>query len=83
MILHSQIVLFDQKVDGPQGFFVRPDDDQVYPAHVLIQAWWGIEPHIRELANRLATKGFAVMVPDLYHGQIATEPNDAGKLVVS
>ena len=82
MIVHSQVVLFDQKIDGPQGFFVRPADDKTYPGLVLIQEWWGIEPHIRELANRLATEGFAVMVPDLYHGQIATEPNDAMKLVM-
>jgi carboxymethylenebutenolidase len=53
------------------------------PGIVLIQEWWGIEPHIRELANRLATEGFAVVVPDLYHGQIATEPNDAQKLVMT
>ncbi len=82
MIVHSQVVLFDQKIDGPQGFFVRPDDDKTYPGLVLIQEWWGIEPHIRELANRLATEGFAVIVPDLYHGQIATEPDDAMKLVM-
>jgi len=82
MIVHSQVVLFDQKLDGPQGFFVRPADDKTYPGLVLIQEWWGIEPHIRELANRLATEGFAVIVPDLYHGQIATEPNDAMKLVM-
>jgi carboxymethylenebutenolidase len=41
-----------------------------------------VEPHIRELAQRLASEGFVVMVPDLYHGKIATEPGDAQKLVM-
>ena len=80
MILHSQTISFG---DGPQGFFVRPNDAAIYPGIVLIQEWWGIEPHIRELAQRLAAQGFAVIVPDLYHGQIATEPDDAMKLVMT
>jgi carboxymethylenebutenolidase len=80
MILRSETVHFGE---GPQGFFVRPDDDVARPGIVLIQEWWGIEPHVLELANRLATEGFAVVVPDLYHGQIATEPNDAQKLVMT
>ena len=80
MILHSQPISFG---DGPQGFFVRPNDAATYSGIVLIQEWWGIEPHIRELAQRLAAQGFAVIVPDLYHGQIATEPDDAMKLVMT
>lgn len=82
MILHSKTVFFEGDKDGPQGFFVRPDDDKTYPGLVLIQEWWGIEPHVLDMANQLATEGFAVMVPDLYHGQIATEPDDAGKLIL-
>jgi carboxymethylenebutenolidase len=83
MIVQSQTIHFGSSPTGPQGHFVRPDDDKIYPGIVLIQEWWGIEPHIRELAQRLATEGFAVMVPDLYHGQIATEPDDAKKLVMT
>ena len=48
----------------------------------MIQEWWGIEPHIRQLAQKLATEGFVVAVPDLFHGKIATEPDDAQKMVM-
>ena len=48
----------------------------------MIQEWWGIEPHIRQLAQKLAAAGFVVAVPDLYHGKIATEPDEAQKMVM-
>jgi carboxymethylenebutenolidase len=72
----------DLKVNGDNAyaFVAQPDDNAKHPGLVLIQEWWGIEPHIRDLAQRLATEGFVVAVPDLYHGKIATEPDDAQKM---
>lgn len=61
---------------------LRPDDDKQYPGLVLIQEWWGIEPHILDLAQKLATTGFVVAVPDLYHGKVATEPDDAERMMM-
>jgi carboxymethylenebutenolidase len=68
--------------DGAYAYVAQPDDDAKHPGVVLIQEWWGIEPHIRELAQRLATEGFVVAVPDLYHGKIATEPDEAQKMMM-
>ena len=82
MIVQSQTIHFEGRTDGPQGHLFRPTDGATHPGIVLIQEWWGIEPHIRDLAQRLVVEGFVVMVPDLYHGQIATEPDDARKLVM-
>lgn len=66
--------------DGAYAYVAQPDDDATYPGVVLIQEWWGIEPHVRGLAQKLAAEGFVVAVPDLYHGKVATEPNDAMKM---
>lgn len=66
--------------DGAYAYVAQPDDDAKHPGVVLIQEWWGIEPHIRGLAQKLAAEGFVVAVPDLYHGKVATEPNDAMKM---
>ena len=68
--------------DGAYAFIAEPDDNASHPGIVLIQEWWGIEPHIRDLAQKLAAVGFVVAVPDLFHGKIATEPNDAQKMVM-
>ncbi len=74
----------DLKVNGDNAyaFVAEPDDNARHPGVVMIQEWWGIEPHIRQLAQRLAAEGFVVAVPDLYHGKIATEPDEAQKMVM-
>jgi carboxymethylenebutenolidase len=68
--------------DGAYAFVAEPDDNARHPGVVLIQEWWGIEPHIRDLAQKLAAEGFVVGVPDLFHGKIATEPDDAQKMIM-
>ncbi len=82
IVVQTKTVHTDSNDPQPQGYLVRPDDDKPYPGIVLIQEWWGIEPHIRELAIRLATSGFVVLVPDLYHGKVATEPDEAQKMLM-
>jgi carboxymethylenebutenolidase len=52
------------------------------PGVVVIQEWWGLVPHIRNVADRLAAQGFVAMSPDLYRGRETTEPDEAGKLVM-
>ena len=68
--------------DGAYAFVAQPDDDAKHPGMVLIQEWWGIEPHVMDLAQKLAEQGFVVAVPDLYHGKVATEPNDAMRMIM-
>ncbi|MNX77583.1 Carboxymethylenebutenolidase [compost metagenome] len=62
-----------------QGYLARPSDSKSYPGVILVQEWWGIEPHIKQLTERLAREGFVVLAPDLYHGRVAKEPSDAEK----
>lgn len=68
--------------DGAYAYVAQPDDNAKHPGLVLIQEWWGIEPHIRGLAQKLAAEGFVVAVPDLFHGKIVTEPDEAQKMVM-
>ena len=49
------------------------------PGVVLLQEWWGLVPHIVDVAERLAAEGFVVLAPDLYHGESTTEPDEAAK----
>jgi carboxymethylenebutenolidase len=50
---------------------------------VVIQEWWGLVPHVREVADRFAAEGFVALAPDLYHGEAATSPDEAGKLMMA
>lgn len=65
------------------GYLARPDDGQAHPGVILIQEWWGIEPHIQDLCERLAGDGYVVLAPDLYHGQVAAEPDEADKAMMA
>ncbi len=55
------------------------------PGLVVIQEWWGLVPHIEEVADRFAAAGFLALAPDLYHGKSASvgEPDEAGKLMMA
>ncbi len=61
------------------GFLARPSDGRPHPGVIVIQEWWGIEPHIKDLSERLARAGYVALAPDLYHGRVATEPDEARK----
>jgi carboxymethylenebutenolidase len=51
------------------------------PAIVVIQEWWGLVPHITDLADRLAREGYMALAPDLYHGKRTVEAEEAHHLM--
>ena len=50
---------------------------------VVLQEWWGLVPHIEDIADRFAREGFVALAPDLYHGEKASGPDQAGKLMMA
>ena len=52
------------------GYLVTPDGGSG-PGVVVVQEWWGLNPGIKEMADRLGAAGFVALVPDLYHGELA------------
>lgn len=53
------------------------------PGVIVIQEWWGLVPHIKDVADRFAAAGFTALAPDLYHGESSSEPDGAGKLMMA
>lgn len=51
--------------DTELGFLAAPDADAA-PGVVMIHDVWGLSDHTRDLAQRLARDGFAVLALDLY-----------------
>jgi carboxymethylenebutenolidase len=51
------------------------------PGLVLVQEWWGLNDHIRSLADRFAAAGFLTLAPDLYHGKATQDGNEAAQLM--
>ena len=63
------------------GYLATPPSGRG-PGVVLIQEWWGLNAHIRDLCDRFAAEGFVALAPDLYHGKETKEPDEAGKLLM-
>ena len=62
----------------------RPDDIGAFPGVVFLTDIWGIRPATIAMAKRLAEKGFAVLMPNVFHrySRITPdgfEPEDADK----
>jgi carboxymethylenebutenolidase len=53
------------------------------PGVLVLQEWWGLVGHIKNVCDRFAAAGFTALAPDLYHGQTADEPDRAGKLFMA
>jgi len=50
---------------------------------IVIQEWWGLVPHIKDVCDRFAAAGYVALAPDLYHGETTKSPNEAGKLMMA
>ena len=58
----------------------RPDTD-TKTAILLIQEWWGINDHIRDIAGRYAAAGFVCVAPDLFRGKLAKTTEEASAMM--
>ncbi|HXG37123.1 MAG TPA: dienelactone hydrolase family protein [Dehalococcoidia bacterium] len=65
------------------AFLARPEGAGPFPGVVVIQEWWGLEDHIKDVTQRYAREGFLALAPDLYHGKLANEPSEAQKLMMA
>src|SRR4051812_29230522 len=76
----GEMVSYPSNGGTSEGYLAVPSGGG--PAVVVIQEWWGLVPHIKELADRFAEAGFVALAPDLFHGEKTTEPDEAGKLMM-
>lgn len=54
---------------------------QSRPGLVIIQEWWGLNDYIRSVADRYAQAGYQVLAPDLYHGRVTQDIDEARHLM--
>jgi len=55
-----------------------------HPAVIVVQEWWGLDDHIKDVTRRLAAEHYFAIAPDLYSRQghkVAKDPNVAGELM--
>jgi carboxymethylenebutenolidase len=67
-----------------KAYVAQPAAEESAPAAIVVQEWWGLNDHIRDVARRLAREGYFTIAPDLYSRQghrVATDPNTAAQLM--
>jgi len=75
-----QNVTFPSGGGEAHGYLALPKSGSG-PALIVIQEWWGLVDHIKDMADRFAAQGFVVLAPDLYGGRVAHDGKEAAQLM--
>lgn len=78
----GEIIDFPSNGDTGQGWLAVPTGGRG-PGVVVIQEWWGLVDHIKDVCERLAGEGFVALAPDLFKGETTDEPDDAQKKMMA
>ena len=78
----GEMVQFTSNGGTTDGYLSIPESGNG-PGVIVIQEWWGLVDHIKEVCDRFAAEGFVALAPDLYHGKTTKSPDEAGKLMMA
>jgi carboxymethylenebutenolidase len=74
----SRIATETMNFQGGSGYFAKPASGGPFPGVIVIHENRGLNPHIKDVARRLAVDGFAALAPD-YLSALGGTPEDADK----
>ncbi|MCA0360618.1 MAG: dienelactone hydrolase family protein [Armatimonadetes bacterium] len=80
--MNGTMVNFESNGTSYQGYLALPKSGSG-PAVIVIQEWWGLVGHIKDVVDRYAAEGFVAFAPDFYHGKATDEPDEAGSLMMA
>jgi carboxymethylenebutenolidase len=66
----GEMVEFQSNGHNAGGYLAAPAQGAA-PGVIVVQEWWGLNPQIKSVCDRLAAEGFTALAPDLYHGELA------------
>lgn len=75
-----QNVSFPSKGQTAHGYLAVPEGG-TGPGIIVVQEWWGLTEHIRDVADRLAAEGFVALAPDLFGGWITHDGDEAAQMM--
>lgn len=67
-----------------RAYLVAQQGTAKRPAIIVVQEWWGLNDHVKDIARRYAQEGYIVIAPDLYSrlgNKVTTNSDEAGKLM--
>jgi len=78
--MQNETLSFDT-ANGPTSAYIAIPETSNGKAVIVIQEWWGLNDHIKDIANRYAAEGFTAIAPDLYRGKIAADSTEASQMM--
>jgi len=82
--IETQDVTYPGESVELKAFAAKPASGGPHPAVIVVQEWWGLNEHIKDVARRFAKEGYFAVAPDLYSRQghkVTTDPNVAAQLM--
>jgi len=67
--------------NGATTAYVARPHAEINAGVLLIQEWWGINDHVRDLVGRYAQEGYLCVAPDLYRGRVASDSGEASAMM--
>jgi carboxymethylenebutenolidase len=80
VIAMGEMISFNGGGDNYEGYLAVSNSGSG-PGVIVLQEWWGLVPHIKDICDRFAAEGFTALAPDLYKGDSTTDPSDAATLM--
>jgi carboxymethylenebutenolidase len=75
------MVSFPSNGDSCDGYLARPESGHG-PGVIVIQEYWGLVDHVKDVTERFAAEGFVALAPDFFHGATTDEPDEAKRLLM-
>ncbi|MBP2159968.1 MULTISPECIES: dienelactone hydrolase family protein [Asticcacaulis] len=67
--------------DGGQIAAYSAGEDPARPGVIVLQEWWGLNDHIKAIADRFEGEGFNALAPDLFQGRVTKDANEASHMM--
>ncbi|MGH9884030.1 MAG: dienelactone hydrolase family protein [bacterium] len=81
-MIMGRMVTFKANGRAGDGYLATPQGGRG-PGLIVVQEYWGLVDHIKDLCERFSYEGFIALAPDLYHGESTKSPDDAGKMMMA
>ena len=82
--IRERTVQYQSGKVGMNAFVAAPQTTGKRPAIIIVQEWWGLTDHMKDIARRYAAEGYVAIAPDLYSRlghALTTDAGEAGNLM--
>ena len=82
--IRETLVQYQSGTVAMKAFVAAPHIKERRPAIIVVQEWWGLTEHMKDIARRYAGEGYVAIAPDLYSRlghALTTDAGEAGKLM--